>query len=94
MPLLWFVYPLNGSGRRNPDAADCGQNSFLFFFFYVREMNPDLTTRQPPYRSARPTQFSLSGHRRDVGYWQFASIRTNPLNGRYRIVRHRRGIHW
>jgi hypothetical protein len=60
-------------------------------------MNPVLTTRQPPYRSARPTQFSLSWHRRDVGYWQFASIRTNPLNGRYRIVRHRReciGSEW
>ena len=28
MPLLWFVYPLNGSGRRNPDAADRGQNHF------------------------------------------------------------------
>jgi hypothetical protein len=40
MPLLWFVYPLNGSGRRNPDAADRGQDSFLFFFFYVREMKP------------------------------------------------------
>jgi hypothetical protein len=32
MPLLWFVYPLNGSGRRNPDAADRGQDSFLFFY--------------------------------------------------------------
>jgi hypothetical protein len=40
MPLLWFVYPLNGSGRRNPDAADRGQDSFLFFFFDVREMRP------------------------------------------------------
>ena len=68
MPLLWFVYPLSGSGRLNPDVADRGQDSFLFFFFYVREMNPVLTTRQLPYRSARPTQFSLSGHRRDVGY--------------------------
>jgi len=40
MPLLWFVYPLNGSGRRNPDAADRGQDSFLFYFFYVRERSP------------------------------------------------------
>jgi hypothetical protein len=31
MPLLWFVYPLNGSGCRNPDAADRDQDSFLFF---------------------------------------------------------------
>ena len=37
MPLLWFVYPLNRSGHCSPDAADRGQDSFLFFFFYVRD---------------------------------------------------------
>ena len=64
MPLLWFVYPLNGSGRRNPDAADRGQDSFLFYFFYVRERSLTEATYKPPYRSARPTQFGLSGRRR------------------------------
>jgi hypothetical protein len=58
MPLLWFVYPLNGSGRRNPDVADHGQDSFLFFFFYVREMRPN--RNNPPaalsFRSPDPIQ--------------------------------------
>ena len=59
MPLLWFVYPLNGSGRRNPDAADRGQDSFLFF--YVEKGGQPDATCEPTYRSTRPTQFGLLG---------------------------------
>ena len=68
MPLLWFVYPLNGSGCRNPDAADRGQDSFLFFFFYVREMRPTLDNPLAAlsFQPARPNSVGL-GNKRGCG---------------------------
>jgi hypothetical protein len=52
-------------GFARPDGADRGQDSFLFFF-YVREMRPTLDNPPAALSSVRPTQFSLSEHRRDV----------------------------
>jgi hypothetical protein len=54
MPRLWFVYPLNGSGRRNPDAADRGQDSCLFISCDFEKGTLPEATCEPPYRSGYP----------------------------------------
>ena len=67
MPRLWFVYPLNWSGRRNPDVADRGQDSFFYSLFY--DFEKGALPEQPASRHmvpARPTQFGLSGRQRYV----------------------------
>ena len=51
MPLLWFVYPLNGSGCGYPDAADRGQDSFLLFLLRSRK---EAYMRQPANRLIVP----------------------------------------
>jgi hypothetical protein len=54
MPRLWFVYPLNGSGRRNPDAADRGQDSISLFWHLEKEALP-MTNREQVFCSVRGT---------------------------------------
>jgi hypothetical protein len=70
MPRLWFVYPLNGSGRRNPDAADRGQEGISLFWHLEKEAL-SMTNREQVFCSAR-------------GTLKFAS--NGPVQGPFRFV--------
>jgi len=54
MPQLWFVYPLNRSGRRNPDVADRGRTHFSSLFCGFEKGTLPEATCEPPYRSGFP----------------------------------------
>jgi hypothetical protein len=54
MPRLWFVCPLNRSGRRNPDVADRGRTHFSSLFCGFEKGTLPEATCEPPYRSGFP----------------------------------------
>jgi hypothetical protein len=79
MPLLWFVYPLNGSGRRNPDAADRGEDSFLRNETYLREPASRLIVPLARPNSVCPGTGAMSAFGTER---QFAAVQHDAGNGR------------
>jgi hypothetical protein len=63
-------------------AARTHFSSLSYTYNFEKVALPKLTC-EPPYRSARPPQFGLSGCQRDVAYWHFASFRSAAKIGRY-----------
>lgn len=69
MPLLWFVYPLNRSRVVTLMPLIAARTHFSSISSTFEKAALPEATYEPPYRSARPTQFGLSSHRRDVAHW-------------------------